>query len=191
MIILQPILGKGLLKKIKQTMFVIRKPIYHWITILGKDFFKKKRGGRDHDTPNKIQLLCSNTSVKDVVCKKANENLQVNERANLHVSSSSTSWSTHSSVTAIKGDGSETQIQNLLLNQHHCQPPVYKQISNGKQPELASTNMTWSKKRSRESLFYNIPAKRPSKMQATRNKNSTTPYFLIHHIYINSQYCIL
>ena len=170
-------------------MFVIRKPIYHQITILGKDL--KKNGGTDHDTSQKTQFLCSNTFVKDGVYKKANENFQVNEGGNLHVSPSSTSWSTHSSVTTIKRDGSETHIPNLLLNQHHCKPAVSKEISNSKQPEIASTNMTCSKKRSSESQWYNIHAKRPSKMQVTGNKNSTTRYFLIYHIYINSQYCIL
>ena len=71
-------------------------------TLLDKNPWKgflKKNGATYHDTSQKTQFLSSNTFVKDGVYKKANENLQVHEGENLHVSPSSTSWFPHSSVS--------------------------------------------------------------------------------------------
>ncbi|PWA50809.1 hypothetical protein CTI12_AA469100 [Artemisia annua] len=80
---------------------------------------------------------------------------------------SSMSCGTILSPTTVKRDGSQTEMPNLLLHQWRCQPAVYKQVTNGKQAKVVSTDMACSKKRSRENAFSNIPAQRHSKMQTT------------------------
>lgn len=41
-------------------------------------------------------------------------------------------------MTTIKGDGSETQIPNLFLNQHHCQPFSEMACSKKRPPQMSN-----------------------------------------------------